>query len=146
MSDLSSQGGDATTAASLQSLYLKERRRSQIFMGVSAVLAVLVVASLGLYINERNQAPATTASSSQSGVPGSGSGMGSSDITRFFESDGSVDNTAVNEQLSRMPAQFQSTFLGRMEQQIADAVKAGTITEEQADELWDAFTSGGSGA
>ena len=120
---------------SIEDLYLKERKKSKILLVVSIVLAI-ALAGTGYYALQK-----------KAGVPfggGSGGGMmfrnsggqqGGMNLSRFFNSDKSLNQSAVDTFLSQVPDNFKSQLVDRFSQRISNAASNGQITQAQADAL-----------
>lgn len=118
--------------------YLNERKKARIFMGSTAVLAVLLAGSLVFAVGQSDPSPVAEPgfSSGQLGS-GGGPGGGSGDfVQRFLNPDGSVNEAQVAEFKQRME-QFggDSRSEERIVGGIQAAVDSGQITQESADEL-----------
>lgn len=61
------------------------------------------------------------------------------EVENFLKDDGSVDTEEVNDMLDRVPDDFRSNMLDRMESQIDEAKEDGDITAAQATALKKAF-------
>jgi len=72
---------------------------------------------------------------------GGGSRFGGNLKSRFFNSDGSVNQTAVNDFVNALPSANRSQVVSRFEYIIDQAVSAGTITSDEGTKLHAAFES-----
>ena len=128
--------------------YLKERKKTRVFMGSTVVLALLLVGSLVFAVGQPDPSPVAEPGikSGESGF-GGGPGGGSGDIVqRFLNPDGSVNEAQVAEFKQRME-QFggDSQFEDRFVAGIQAAVDSGQITQDSADELMAALGVSGAG-
>lgn len=122
--------------------YLKERRKSHLFLGSTVVLAVLLVGSLIFAVGQSDSTPVAEPGV-RSGEPGFGGGPGGGPgggsgalVQRFMNPDGSVNEAQVAEFKQRVEQfggdpQFEERFLAG----IQAAIDSGEITQESADEL-----------
>jgi hypothetical protein len=135
-------------------LYIKERKKSRIFMTVATVTTLAAV-GLSIHAMQKRAEPLagghTLGSNGPMQLHGQGGGSGNGmrfrgpDVESFLNDDGSVDTNKVNEMLEQVPADFKSNFLDRVESQIDEAKNDGGITAPQADALKKAFgITGGS--
>lgn len=123
-----------------EELYLKEKKKNSILLGIAIVLAIVTVGSLiwasGKQSSESSQTSegprAGQFGPGQGGMRGQGMGM---DITSYFNEDGSVDTAAVEEIIARFPSGASSRFTDRIKESADQAVTDGDITQEQADAL-----------
>ena len=131
---------------SFEKLYLKERKKSQLFVMVVVVLSILLVGSV--VFNFQNQKQPTEQDSNQiQGFPrsfGQNSGgfqgsRGILEISGFLNEDGSVDTDQISQIKDNLPDGFEDRFISRVSSQIDNAVKEGEITSEQGEELKAAF-------
>jgi hypothetical protein len=135
-------------AHSFEHLYLKERKKSRLFMATTGVAIVLTLGSMAYASNKKTEVPEQVGSFSENSqmTPFGGEGPGGGgamrmqmDITEFLNDDGSVDTAQINEMLDNIPEDFRDRMLGRMETQIDEAVDNGDITSDQATALKSAF-------
>jgi hypothetical protein len=137
---------------SYKSLYLKEKKKSSIFLILSIVLTILFFGTLAWAVVEANN-------DGKKGIRnGQGNGMfddqaGPNDqngrgrgmmmnFKNFLNSDGSVNTEEVKSFVSRMPSGTgSSNFQTRINQEIDQAVKNGTITQDQATAIKNAISS-----
>ena len=136
--------------ASIEELYLNEKKKSMLFMVGTAVFAILFVGSLVLGGN--TESTTTTATTDQTVQAGQGQrgqggpgGRGGLAISQYFNADGSIDQTEIDAfaaQISQSPQGADSgQFLDRIISQIDAAVASGEITQAQADALEAAFAT-----
>lgn len=130
-----------------EELYLQQKRKSSILLAVTVVLAITTAGSLywgfdRAKTNNSAQPPAGFENRGEQGFPNGGQ-MGRMDFTRFFNEDGSVKNTEVQNMVDRLPSGAGSQFLSRFKDNINQAAKDGKITQTQADALIKAFESAG---
>ncbi len=122
----------------VEQLYLKERKTKNIFMISTAVFALLFVMSIalgwGVASDESNRGPAIDRTTAGPG------GRGGQMLLRMFNDDGSINQEMVDN-FKQRASNFgdEEQFMERFEQQILSAVESGTITEEQAEKLRQAF-------
>jgi len=122
-------------SASLEELYIKERKKSQIFMSATAVLAILLVGSV-LYFQTNDSTTQVATVGSPEYVEGSRQGGGFV-VADYFYANGDLNKTALNERLSFMPQERRDQFASRMLDSVERAVDDGEITRYQAAELID---------
>lgn len=131
---------------SFEKLYLKERKKSQLFVMVVVVLSILLVGSV--VFNFQNQKQSTEQDSNQvqdfprsfGQNPGGFQGLrGVLGISGFLNEDGSVDTDQVSQIKDNLPDEFEDRFISRISSQIDNAVEDGEITSEQSEELKAAF-------
>lgn len=143
---------DQTTGgSSFEHLYVKERKKTRIFMATTGMAVVLALGSLVYAGNKKADNPTgapglgsnsgqTAPFGGQGGGPGGDGGMRMQmDITNFLNDDGNVDTEQINEMLDRIPDDFREDMLDRMEAQIDEATQDGDITSDQATALKQAF-------
>ena len=129
-----------------EKLYLKERKKSQLFIMVTIVLSILLIGSVVLNLQNQKLSLAQNSNQSQ-GLSGpfsqnSGRFQGSGSLQRisgFFKEDGTVDTSEVNQITDNLPEGFEDRFASRILSQINNAVKEGQITSEQGEDLKAAF-------
>ena len=131
---------------SFEKLYLKERKKSQLFLLVTVVLTILLIGSVAFNFQNQKQSPDQNSSQSQSlsGTFGQNSGgfqgmRGSLEISEFFNEDGTVDTDQVNQVKDNIPDGFEDRFVSRISSQIDAAVDKGDITNDQSGKLKTAF-------
>lgn len=142
--------------------YLRERKKSRLFMATTAVALLLLVGSLFYAVaqNQSTQLADLVAGRGPGGAgledgrhPGStrprgGEAQGREGISvdRLFNADGSVNEELI-ESLKDRAERFGGVgrFSGRIAAGIAGAVSSGEITQEQADELMAALDLDSSG-
>ena len=131
---------------SIEKLYLKERKKNQLFLLTTVVLTILLIGSVGFNFQNKNQSTTQDSNQSQSlsGTLGQNFGgfqdrRGSLEISEFFKNDGTVDTNQVNQVQNTIPSGFEDRLLSRVSTQIDDAVKKGDITAKQGEELKTAF-------
>ena len=133
----------ASAQNSFELLYIKQKRLSTILGVVSGLLAVALVVILVLHPTLR---PRTA---SQQRPPfGAGGQMAQGmqrnlDVSSFIKSDGSIDTDRIKDLTSRIPADFKSPLMTRVETKITQAKKDGKISTTQAAQLRAAFGVGG---
>lgn len=131
---------------SIEKLYLKERKKNQLFLLATIVLTILLVGSVGFNFQNKNRSTTQDSNQSQSlsGALGQNAGgfqgrRDSLEISEFFNSDGTVDTDQVNQVKTTVPDGFEDRLLSRISSQIDDALKKGDITAKQGAELKTAF-------
>ncbi|MBE0448639.1 MAG: hypothetical protein IBX64_11175 [Actinobacteria bacterium] len=142
-----------STHNTFESLYLKERKRAQIFMTLSIVLAILLAGSIIYHLNSKIQSSPNTQGSALGEVPNSGQGpvmMGrpgggsggkviipQDQVTDYLNPDGSVNTDKISSRLNSLqgPPQMIETMLQARAKQIDEAEARGEITSQQAEEL-----------
>lgn len=127
--------------ASIEKLYLKEKKKTSILMVSTIALAILFIGSLAMR-SDPSSTDSTATQNTQAGTQQRGpGGRGGQPISAFFDDSGSVDQEAVDEMASRFSQSGGTTgsdpsqFLERLTQQIEASVASGEITQAQADEL-----------
>jgi len=126
-------------AETFESLYLGEKTKANRLIVVCAILAfsLLLVLVTSPFANEEGSTVTTTQQSPFTGGGSLGGGP-SLDIQDLFSNDGSVDTDQLAV-FKRIPAQFRSQLLSRIDNRIEDALRDDEITETQADALYDAL-------
>jgi len=124
------------TTLSVEELYIKEKKKSQTFMIISAVLTVMLI-GLFLVHSGNNTTTAGVSNASPGNAVGAGRFGGGIIITDYFYTDGSLDKDAVNERLQTIPASSQSMFIERFSGRIQASADAGEISQNQANALID---------
>ena len=129
---------------SFEKLFLKERKNTRIFIVVSALLFILLIGSVALNFQNRNQATGQNQTSGLSEFFGQNRGgfQGQRSLTvisDFFNIDGTVDINQVNKIKENIPAEFQDRFFARISSQIDSALKEGDITSDQSKVLKTTF-------
>jgi hypothetical protein len=127
----------------IEKMYLKEKKKSTIFLLSTVVMTVLFVGSIFIKIpkvDDTNTTPPTNTFGNPDtevrgfGQPTEGRMFGGAmmDIESLFNDDGSVNTDAVNDIEDRLPSGMGASFLeARIDQEIED----GNITQAQADAL-----------
>lgn len=123
--------------ATIEELYIKEKNKAKIFMISTAVLGVLLVGSLLVIVNDTGADEHQPAASTLMQGQGGGAGGGRVTVTSLFDSDGSLNATAVNDMVAAVPPETQSRFLERFGDRVQYSVTSGEITQAQADALID---------
>lgn len=131
---------------SFEKLYLKERKKNQIFIMVAAVLSILLVGLVILNFQTKKQSTDQGPNQAQDfpGSFGQNTGgfqgqRGLQEIDGFFNDDGTVDTDQVSQLKKNLPTGFESRFLTRVSSQIDSAVDGNDITSEQGEKLKEAF-------
>ncbi len=144
---------DSVKGSTFEELYLQQRKKSSMLLIAVIVLAVTTAVSIawGMSKNNNTNNPSNGPSNFQGqgfdGQNGPGGGMRGGmnmNIKQFFKDDGSVDTSAVDSFMSRMPSGGQAgnsgfNFLDRFKEMIDQSVEKGDITEDQGNALMDAF-------
>lgn len=119
---------------SVEELYIREKRKSLMLMVSTIVLVVALIGSFA-FNNGDSSETATTAPTFGQGPTG-GAGRGGS-IASFFNSDGTVNQQAIDDLYERSESRGldPSLLVERVEGQIVDGQASGEITEAQALEL-----------
>ncbi len=129
---------DNNQTSSVEELYIKEKKKSQIFMLSTTVLAVVLV---GYFLMSFNSGDTAISSAAPIGVPGESSlGMrqgGGVPMSEYFYSDGELNTQAINERFANIPAGSQAQFIDRFASRIQSSVDMGEITQDQADSFID---------
>ena len=132
---------DKGSTASVEELYLQEKKKASILMVSVVVLAVLLVGS----VMTRPDSSAADSTATQNTQQRGAGGRGGQSVTEFFDESGAVDQDAVDVFASRAtqgggPAGANSSqFLERFTQQIDTSIESGEITQAQGDALQAAF-------
>lgn len=133
---MSEDNGQASL--SVEELYIKEKKKSQIFMMSTAVLIIILV---GYFLVSFNSSEAPISSTTPTGVPGeSALGMrqgGGVPMTEYFYSNGELNTQAIDERFASIPVESQAQFIDRFSDRIQGSVDTGEITQTQADEFID---------
>lgn len=140
--------------------YLKERKKSRLFMATTAVAVVLLIGSLLYAVGQSDSTQVADPVGGGAGLeeghrpgsaPGEGGGLGQGSLSmqQFFDADGSLNEELVasfRERAEQMGATGQ--FSNRLVGAISNSVATGEITQEQADELLEGLdlSSSGDGA
>ncbi|HMQ95811.1 MAG TPA: hypothetical protein PKD19_01190 [Candidatus Saccharibacteria bacterium] len=145
---MSDQGKGST----FEELYLQQRKKSSMLLIAVIVLAVTTAGSVAWGMSKTTTSnPSNRPSDFQGqGFDGQNSPRGgmrggmNMNIKQFFKDDGSVDTSAVDSFMSRMPSGGQAgnsgfNFLDRFKEMIDQSVEKGDITEDQGNALMDAF-------
>ncbi len=120
---------------SIEDLYLKERKKSKVLLAVSIVL-VIALAGTGYYaLQKKAGGPFGGGSGGGMMFRNGGSQQGGMNLSRFFNSDKSLNQSAVDTFLSRVPDNFKSQLVDRFSQRISNAASNSQITQAQADAL-----------
>lgn len=132
---------EKSSTASVEELYLKEKKKASILMVSTIALAVLLIGSIATRPDANSSEPvALQNTQANTGQRGAG-GRGGQPITGFFDESGAVDQEAITALTDRIPGGGDpSQFLERFTLQIDAAVESGEITEIQGTELKAAFS------
>lgn len=138
-----SEASEKNNTNSFEKLYLKERKKSRIFMATAIILALLLVGSVVYNFQNwqriSDQPTNTTQNFSMPFGQDRGGFQRLADIKSFFKSDGSVDTAKVDELKSSLPSGFEDRFLDRFSTLIDTSMNDGEITQSQGSELKRAF-------
>ncbi len=143
---------------SYKSLYLKEKKKSSIFLILTVVFTILFFGSLawGLTEAKDNKHPEFRRNNimSEKFEQRMGPGMGDYNdiqqndrnrfkmkLERFINSDGTVNTNEVKDFLSNLPDQAKNHFREEINDNLERAVKDGKISQDQANSIKSAITN-----
>lgn len=115
--------------------YIKQRKRKRALIWV---LVVVIALMIGGFIAYENLGPHHRHHGGTFGANAS-SLSNRFNVTRYFNSDGSVNTQRVNKVLSKIPSQDQSQALTAISSKIDTAVSNGQITSAQGSTLKQSF-------
>ncbi len=123
---------------SIEELYVKEKKKSQVLMAAIAVLAIALIGSL-LFAGNDSTTTTTAPTPTFEQRPARGAGRGS--VTSFFNSDGSINQVAVDGLVAQAESRGldPSQLAARFEGQIEAGLSSGEITKTQATKLEEAL-------
>jgi hypothetical protein len=141
--DVTPGAGDVQSTP-YQRLYLKERRKSQLLMGSSGLLLVVLVGALLFHPFSNKPAAPTGLRGRAGGAPqfgqmgqrgGMGGGFAATAVTDYFNADGSVNTDKVKALFSNLPGNGSSRIVTRLTTDIDAAIYEKKITEDQGTKL-----------